>query len=106
VLLGDGKGGFKPMQGPPLILRGCHGPDSVTAGDLEGDGRQDIVVACAQSKKLLIFEPDGDGHFVLSDQSSKGGWGAVVFANLTHGHRGELITANNDDGTITILFPD
>jgi hypothetical protein len=111
VLLGSGNGGFAPMQGSPLPLSGCHGPNSVTAGDLHGDGRDDIVVACAESKNLVIFEQDNDGRFTPLVEPSKGGWGAVTFAHLesgqrASGHRGELITANNDDGTITILFPD
>jgi FG-GAP-like repeat len=106
VLLGDGKGAFKPMAGSPLPLRGCHGPNSVTTGDLLGDGRHDIVVACAESRNLTIFERDSGGRFTSSSQPFKGGWGAVAFAHLSNNHRGELITANNDDGTITIFFPD
>ena len=106
VLLGDGHGGFAPMQGSPLPLPGCHGPDSVTAGDLGGDGRHDIVVACAQSRKLVIFEHGSDGHLTPFVEPSKGGWGAVAFGHLSNSHRGELITADNDGGTITIFFPD
>jgi hypothetical protein len=106
VLLGDGKGAFKPMPGSPLPLRGCHGPDGVTAGDLRGNGRHDIVVACAESRNLMIFEPDGDGRFISSSQPFKGGWGAVAVAYLSNNHRAGLITANNEDGTITIFFPD
>src|SRR6201996_816689 len=106
VLLGDGKGAFTSMPGSPLPLRGCHGPNGVTAGDLRGDGRHDIVVACAESGNLTIFEGGGDGRFISSSPPFKGGWGAVAFADLSNNHRGELITANNEDGTITIFFPD
>jgi len=35
----------------------------------------------------------------------KGGWGSVAVARLTSDRRAELITANPDDGTITIYFP-
>lgn len=106
VLLGDGKGAFKPMHDSPLPLRGCHGPDGVTAGDLRGDGRHDIVVACAESRNLTVLERDGDGRFTSSIQPFKGGWGGVAFASLSNNHRGEIITANNEDGTITIFLPD
>ena len=76
VFLGDGMGAFRPMPGSPLPLGGCHGADSVTAGDLLGDGRHDhdIVVACAESRNLMIFERDGDGRFTPSSQPSGGGW--------------------------------
>jgi hypothetical protein len=106
VLQGDGNGGFRPMPGLPLPLGGCHGADSVTAGDLLGDGRHEIVVACAESRNLTIFARDSDGHFLPFTQGFKGGWGAVALGRLTDSRHGELITANNEDGTITIFFPD
>jgi hypothetical protein len=106
ILLGDGNGGFTPMQGSPLPLEGCHGPNSVTAGDLYRDGRHDVVVSCAQSRNLLIFARDGKGRFTALSWPIKGGWGAVASGHLTNSRSGELITANDADGTITVLFPD
>ncbi len=105
ILRGDGMGGFKPMAGSPLPLAGCHGPNSLTAGDLYGNGRKDIVVSCAESRNLLIFARDGKGHFATSSQPAKGGWGAVTMTHLRGSRRGELVTANADDGTITVLSP-
>jgi hypothetical protein len=105
VLLGDGKGGFAPMPGSPLPLGECNGANSVTAGDLMGDGRHAIVVACAESKSLMLFERDKNGHFAATSIPFKGGWGAVTMARLTADRKSELITANADDGTITIFFP-
>ena len=98
-------GGFKPMADSPLPLAGCHGPNSVTAGDLYGNGRQDIAVSCAESRNLLIFARDGKGHFAASSQPAKGGWGAVIMTHLQGSRRGELVTANEGDGTITVLSP-
>jgi hypothetical protein len=105
ILRGDGMGGFKPMAGSPLPLEGCHGPNSLTAGDLYGNGREDIVVSCAESRNLLIFARDGKGHFAASSQPAKGGWGAVTMTHLRGSRSGELVTANADDGTITVLSP-
>lgn len=105
VLLGDGKGAFRPMPGSPLPLGDCHGPDSVAAGDLRGDGKHAIVVACAESRNLMLFEPGGNGKFTVSSIPFKGGWGAVALVRLTDDRRSELITANNEDSTITIFFP-
>jgi hypothetical protein len=105
ILRGDGEGGFNPMTGSPLPLHGCHGPNSVTAGDLQGDGRHDIVVACAESRNLLIFARDSRGHFVALSQPARGGWGSVTMAHLSHSHSSALVTANEGDGTITVLFP-
>ena len=103
ILRSDGMAGFKPMADTPLPLAGCHGPNSVTAGDLYGNGRQDVVVSCAESRNLLIFARDGNGHFEASSEPTKGGWGAVTMTHLRGSRRGELVTANADDGTITVL---
>ena len=103
ILRSDGMAGFKPMADTPLPLAGCHGPNSVTAGDLYGNGRQDVVVSCAESRNLLIFARDGNGHFATSSEPTKGGWGAVTMAHLRGSRRGELVTANEDDGSITVL---
>ena len=105
VLRGDGKGSFTPMRGSPLPLGTCRGPNSVSAGDLTGAGHRSIVVACAESRTLTIFQPDANGHFVASSVPSKGGWGSVALARLTADRRSEIITADNEAGTITIYFP-
>lgn len=102
VLMGDGQGGFKAMTGSPLPLGSCRGPNSVTAGELRG--RQVIAVACAESRNLMLFERAGSGRFEATALPFKGGWGSVAFARLTK-NGGELIGANNEDGSITIYFP-
>jgi hypothetical protein len=103
VLLGDGKGGFRPMPNSPLPLVDCHGATSVAAGDLQGNGFQDIVVLCALSKNLAIFRNSGDGQFAPTSQSVPGGWGSVAISDLNGDGKADLIIANNENGTITIL---
>jgi FG-GAP-like repeat/FG-GAP repeat len=105
VLLGDGRGAFHPMPGSPLPLGGCQGPNSVAAGNLTGRGAHAIVVACAESKTLQLYERGPSGHFTASTIPIAGGWGSVAIARLTADPRSDIITANADDGTITIYFP-
>jgi hypothetical protein len=105
VLIGDGRGSFKPMPGPPLSLSGCRGANSVTTGDLAGDGNQVLAVYCAESRNVMLFARTRAGRFEISSVPSKGGWGSVALARLTKDKSAELITANNEDGTITIYFP-
>jgi hypothetical protein len=105
VLQGDGRGGFHPMSGTPLSLGDCRGPNSVAAGDLSGRESHAIAVACAESRTLMFFRRDANGHFTSSSMPIHGGWGSVAIAPLTGDHRGAIITANADAGSITIYFP-
>jgi FG-GAP-like repeat len=105
VLLGDGRGSFRPMDRGPLSLEECRGANSVSAGDLTGDGNRAIVVACAESRTMMLFERPRGGRFAASSIPIKGGWGGVTIAKLTHDRYSEVLTANADDGTITLYFP-
>ncbi len=104
ILSGDGRGGFTPMRGSPLPLSGCSGSHSVAIGDFEGGGYRDIVVACALSKNLVIFKGSREGKFTASTQASKGGWGGIAVADLNGDGKDDLVTADNNDGTITIFL--
>jgi hypothetical protein len=106
LLLGDGKGSFRPAQSLPLPLDQCRGPNSISAGDITGDGTKTIVVACAESRNLMLFHRSSGAGFAASSEPFKGGWGSVAVARLTADRRSELVTANADDGTITIFFPE
>lgn len=105
VLMGDGHGGFKPMAGSPLPLGDCRGPNSVAAGNLGNASFHAIVVACAESRTLRIYQRRDDGSFTSRNMPIAGGWGSVTMAPLTHDARRAIITANADAGTITVYFP-
>lgn len=105
VLFGDGAGRFKPMPGSPLPLGDCRGPNSVGAGNLGDASSHAIVVACAESRTMRIYQRGAEGHFNARDLPIAGGWGSVAIAHLTHDSRSAIITANADAGTITIYFP-
>jgi hypothetical protein len=106
VLLGDGKGAFKPMPGSPFSLGGCRDPNGVAAGDLHGDGSRTIVVTCASSRNLMLFERSRDQKIAVSSIPSRGGWGSIAVARLTGDRRAAIITADADAGAITIYFLD
>jgi hypothetical protein len=104
VLLGDGKGNFTSMPASPLSLESCHGPSSIAAGDINGDSHPDIVVLCAESKNLAIFLSNAGKGFSRSMHPTPGGWGSVAIADLDADGKADIITANPDDGTISIYF--
>lgn len=105
ILLGDGKGGFRPMQTQSLSLEGCHGPNSIATGDINGDGYRDIVVWCAESKNMAIFLGSRQGNvFTRVTHAAAGGWGSVAVADLNGDGRDDLVSANSDDGDITVYL--
>lgn len=111
VLLGDGTGRFSRMPGSPLSLSGCEGPDRVATGDINGDGFRDIVVACAQNNKLMVYLGSKDGSFRTFSRPVQTGWSGIAIADLQGRGRGDIVVSNNvpdnvpkpASGTITIL---
>lgn len=59
VLLGNGDGSFRP----PVYYPAGFGPYTVDVGDLNGDGKTDLVVPNLNSGKLAILLGSGDGTF-------------------------------------------
>ncbi|MGH9730688.1 MAG: FG-GAP repeat domain-containing protein [Candidatus Acidiferrales bacterium] len=112
VLLDDGKGYFTTMHGSPFSLVGCHGPDRVATGDLNGDGFRDIVVSCAQNNKLMLYMGSKDGSFRISTQNVQTGWSGLAVTDLNGDGKDDIIVSNtvqeNESqpafGTITIFF--
>jgi hypothetical protein len=104
ILLGNGKGGFKPLPTQSLSLEGCHGPNSIATGDINGDSYRDVVVSCAESKNLAIFYGHAGNVFTRSNLPVAGGWGGVAVADLNGDGRDDLITANHDDESVSIYL--
>ena len=58
VLLGNGNGTFQAQQS----FAAGMGPVSVTLGDVNGDGKPDIAVACNSSNTCVLLG-NGNGTF-------------------------------------------
>ena len=112
VLLGDGKGGFAKIRGSPFSLAGCRGPDRVATGDVNGDGRRDIVVSCAQNNKLMLYLGTKDGTFETSSVDVPTGWSGLAVADLNGDGKDDIVVSDNSSaedakshsGTVTLLL--
>ncbi len=105
ILLGDGRGGFAPMRGSPLPLRGCRGPRGVATGDINGDGYRDIVVSCAESNNIAVFLGSKTGAFQGSTRQFKEtGWSGLAVGDLNGDGKDDIVVGNSASGTITILL--
>jgi hypothetical protein len=83
----------------PLSLPGPFGATAqIASGDVDGDGKRDVVVTDTTQNRLIVYNGDGTGHFTRSDLdvSSFGAAPlAVAAGRLTAG-------GNTDDVALTL----
>src|SRR5215203_2576633 len=103
VLLGDGKGKFTIMTGSPFEAGKI--PNRIAAGDVNGDGVNDIIVSDNDSNKIYVFLMNKDGR--VSSQSSitvgnhpKG----IAIADLNADGKGDIVVCNQLDDDISIII--
>ncbi|MCF8308643.1 MAG: VCBS repeat-containing protein, partial [Bacteroidales bacterium] len=75
VLYNDGTGGF---SAPEYHEIEDSYPSNITCGDVDGNGRDDIVV-CAQTTRVYLSYPDGFQEMILETNDFKRGASVVDF---------------------------
>lgn len=108
VLLGNGDGTF---QAPQTYVSGGYEAYSVAVGDVNGDGKQDLVVAngCQSAKQCTngvigVLLGNGDGTFQPARSYASGGVVAssVAIADVNKDGHADLVVANQClDGSCT-----
>jgi hypothetical protein len=102
IWLGDGKGHFTPWK-LTFIESGKEYPDfaldygGVAIGDLDGDGRLDVVAA-SHNRGLVALFGDGKGTFVISRKGFRGtdfSTQAVALADLDRDGKLDIIAASD-----------
>ncbi|HEY0191174.1 MAG TPA: VCBS repeat-containing protein, partial [Kofleriaceae bacterium] len=98
VLAGTGAGGF----GAALDLAVGAGAASVITGDLDGDGRLDVVVGNATSGDVSILHNDAAGGFGASRISAGGPVSQLTLADLDGDGHADLAVASGQ-AFVTLL---
>ena len=107
ILLGDGTGHFAPASGPPEAVG--NSPYNLAVGDFNGDGRQDLAVAGADSNNVTILLGDGTGHFASAPGSPLvvGSYPTGVAVGDFNGDGiADLAVANANSNTVSVLQGD
>jgi hypothetical protein len=100
VLLGNGLGAF----GPHVELTVGVGARAVAMGDVNGDGKLDLVVANAGSQTASVLLGDGSGGFGLRTDFGVGKYpAAIAVADLNGDGRVEIASGSQNGGYVAIL---
>jgi hypothetical protein len=114
VLLGDGAGGFAaPLPTPPLDV-----PVGLAAGDVDGDGNEDLVVTTELGSpsgaprrgrgELAVLLADGTGRFAHAPGSPRrlGFFTWPVLADVDGDERLDLVVRRTQDRDLAVLRGD
>ena len=109
VLLGDGRGGFRPSPHSPFVTPSHPHPHGVAIGDFMGDGKPAVVVDSWGSDQILLMSTDGKGNLILPgkffgiDGHSDQGVRAAAF---TKSGRLDIVTTGQNINAISLLLGD
>jgi hypothetical protein len=109
ILLGDGKGGFRPSAHSPFATKSYPHPHGVAVGNFMGDGKLAVVTDSWGNRQILLIPGDGKGDLILpgkffpADLHTDSGVGAADFnkdRNL------DIVTVDQDAGMVGLLLGD
>lgn len=104
ILLGDGRGGFRPAAGSPVDAG--HRGWKIALGDVNRDNKLDLVTGAA-GNLVVVLLGDGEGGFARAPGSpipvGRGPW-SITLADVNGDGRLDILTANSESNNLTILL--
>jgi hypothetical protein len=109
LLLGDGRGGFRPASNSPFPVEVKPHTHGVAAGDLNGDGNLDLVTDSWGTDQVEVLSGDGKGAFTVPGSFfavGKHPYQRVRVADVNGDGGADLITTNLEGDNVTVLLSD
>jgi hypothetical protein len=105
LLLGDGRGGFRPAESSPLTV--TEGPFFAALADLDGDGALDLLATHDDSDLVTLLLGDGEGRFRSPPHSpiaiGRRSWMAVVL-DVNSDRKNDVVLGSGEG--VTVLLGD
>ena len=101
VLLGNGDGTFQSAR----VYAAESFPNSITVGDFNGDGKQDLAVACKEADLVAVYLGHGDGSFDEARNIPTAVQPvATAIGDLNGDGKGDLVVASDGGAKVTVLL--
>jgi hypothetical protein len=109
ILLGDGKGAFKPSPRSPFATQSYPHVHGVAVADFNGDGKLDVVTDSWGRNQILILLGDGAGNLVLPGKlfnTGKRPYERLSTADFNKDGKPDIVTTDLDINAVSILLGD
>jgi hypothetical protein len=109
ILLGDGKGGFKPSPHSPFSTESHPHVHGVAVADFTGDSKPDVATDSWGRDEILMIPGDGEGNLILPGKPFHTGrhpYQRLRSADFNKDGHPDLVTTNLGGNTVTILLGD
>lgn len=109
VLLGDGRGGFKPSPHSPFATQSYPHVHGMAVADFTGDGKPDVATDSWGHDEILMISGDGAGNLILPGKTFHTGkrpYQRLRSADFNKDGNPDVVTTDLDGNAATILLGD